>query len=255
MPAETRLFLCRSDNYGVLLHDPESKATAAIDAPEAAPIEAALKATGWKLTDILVTHHHADHTDGIRALKEKHKCRVVAPAAEASKIPAVDETVREGDKVTVGTLPANVIETPGHTLGHIAYWFHGDKLAFVGDTLFSIGCGRVIEGTPEQMWRSLTKLRDLPNDTEVYCGHEYTAANIKFARTIEPTNRALIAREVEAKEQLSRNEATIPVTIGEEKKANPFLRADVAEVAAGIGMAGKPAAEVFAEIRSRKNRF
>jgi hydroxyacylglutathione hydrolase len=174
-----------------LLHDPESGATASIDAPEVAPIEAALNATGWKLTDILVTHHHADHTDGILALKDKYKCRVVAPAAEASKIPGVDETVREGAKVKVGTLSANVIETPGHTLGHIAYWFHADKLAFVGDTLFSIGCGRVIEGTPQQMWHSLVKLRDLPNDTDVYCGHEYTAANIKFARTIEPNNKAL----------------------------------------------------------------
>ncbi|MET0874276.1 MAG: hydroxyacylglutathione hydrolase [Pseudolabrys sp.] len=255
MPAEIRLFRCRSDNYGVLLHDPESGATAAIDAPEAAPIEAALNASGWKLTDILVTHHHADHTDGIRALKEKYKCRVVAPAAEASKIPAVDETVREGDKVKVGALHANVIETPGHTLGHIAYWFHGEKVAFVGDTLFSIGCGRVIEGTPEQMWRSLVKLRDLPNDTEFYCGHEYTAANIKFARTIEPNNKALAAREVEANRQLAQNEATIPATIREEKQANPFLRADVPEVATGIGMAGKPAAEVFAEIRARKNKF
>ena len=255
MPAETRLFLCRSDNYGVLLHDPKSGATAAIDAPEAAPIEEALKATGWNLTDILVTHHHADHTDGIRALKEKYRCRVVAPAAEASKIPAVDETVREGSKVTVGTLPANVIETPGHTLGHIAYWFHADNLAFVGDTLFSIGCGRVIEGTPEQMWRSLLKLRDLPNDTEIYCGHEYTAANIKFARTVEPNNKALASREAEAKQQIGRSEPTIPTTIAEEKRANPFLRADVAEVAAAIGMTGKSATEVFTEIRARKNKF
>jgi hydroxyacylglutathione hydrolase len=255
MAADTRLFLCRSDNYGVLLHDPDSGATAAIDAPEAAPIEAALKATGWKLTDILVTHHHADHTDGIRALKEKYKCRVVAPAAEAAKIPAVDETVREGDKVQVGTLSANVIETPGHTAGHIAYWFHKDKLAFVGDTLFSIGCGRVIEGTPEQMWRSLLKLRDLPNDTEIYCGHEYTGANIKFARTIEPNNKTLAAREAQAKQQIAKSEPTIPTTIGEEKQANPFLRADIPEVAAGIGMSGKPAAQVFAEIRERKNRF
>lgn len=255
MPAEIRLFRCRSDNYGVLLHDPESGTTASIDAPEAAPIEAALKESGWKLTDILVTHHHADHTDGTRTLKDKYKCRVVAPAAEASKIPAVDETVREGDKVKIGTLSANVIETPGHTLGHIAYWFHGEKLAFVGDTLFSIGCGRVIEGTPDQMWRSLVKLRDLPNDTDIYCGHEYTAANIKFARTIEPNNKALAAREAEANRQLARNEPTIPVTIGEEKEANPFLRADLPEVAAGIGMAGKAATDVFAEIRARKNKF
>src|SRR5512146_2243614 len=213
MPAEIRLFRCRSDNYGVLLHDPQSGTTAAIDAPEAAPIEAALKASGWKLTDILVTHHHADHTDGIRTLKDKYKCRVVAPAAEASKIPAVDETVREGAKVKVGTLSANVIETPGHTLGHIAYWFHADKLAFVGDTLFSIGCGRVIEGTPAQMWASLKKLRDLPDDTEIYCGHEYTLSNIKFALTIEPDNSVLSAREAQARQQVQEGRPTIPVTI------------------------------------------
>lgn len=255
MPAETRLFLCLKDNYGVLLHDPASGATAAIDAPEAAPIEAALKATGWKLSDILVTHHHADHTDGIRALKEKYQCRVVAPAAEAAKIPAVDETVREGDRVTVGTLSGNVIETPGHTLGHIAYWFHADKIVFAGDTLFSIGCGRVIEGTPEMMWRSLVKLRDLPDDTAIYCGHEYTAANIKFARTIEPDNAVLAARDGQAKQQIAQGVPTIPTSIGDEKLANPFLRADLPDVAAGIGMAGKPAAQVFAEIRARKNKF
>ncbi len=255
MPAEIRLFRCRSDNYGVLLHDSASGATASIDAPEAAPIEAALKATGWKLTDILVTHHHADHTDGILALKDKYKCRVVAPAGESTRIPAVDQTVREGDTVKVGTLSANVIETPGHTFGHIAYWFHADALAFVGDTLFSIGCGRVIEGTAEMMWRSLTKLRDLPDDTKIFCGHEYSAANIKFARTIEPDNQALLAREAEAMQQIAKGEPTIPTTIGEEKRANPFLRADLPEVAALVGMAGQPAAQVFAEIRARKNRF
>jgi hydroxyacylglutathione hydrolase len=255
MPAEIRLFRCRSDNYGVLLHDPESGATASIDAPEAAPIEAALKATGWKLTDILVTHHHADHTDGILELKEKYKCRVVAPAAEAEKIPAVDLTVREGDKVSVGKLSANVIETPGHTSGHIAYWFHADKLAFVGDTLFSIGCGRVIEGTPGMMWRSLLKLRDLPNDTKIYCGHEYTAANIKFALTIDKDNPVLVARAAEVELQIAQGEPTIPVTIGDEKLANPFLRADVADLACDIGMAGKQPAQVFAEIRARKNKF
>ncbi len=255
MPAKTYLFKCLDDNFGVLLHDPDSGATASVDAPEAAPVEAALKATGWTLTDILVTHHHHDHVGGIEALKTKYKCRVVAPAKEAAKIPAVDETVREGDTVNVGTLAANVIETPGHTLGHIAYWFHKDKLAFVGDTLFAIGCGRVIEGNPEMMWSSLKKLRDLPNDTEIFCGHEYTIANIKFARTVEPTNPVLAAREVDAKKQIQEGQPTIPVTMGDEKLANPFLRADVPEVAAGIGMAGKPAAQVFAEIRARKNTF
>lgn len=255
MPAEIRLFRCLSDNYGVLMHDPDTGATASIDAPEAAPIEAMLKETGWKLTDILVTHHHADHTDGIMALKDKYKCRVVAPAAEAGKIPGVDETVKEGDRVKVGNLSGNVLETPGHTLGHIAYWFHGDKVAFVGDTLFSIGCGRVVEGTMDQMWDSLKKLRDLPDDTRVYLGHEYTLANIKFALTIEPNNAALKSRAAEAEKQIAGGHFTIPVTIGAEKKENPFLRADIAEVAAGIGMAGKPANEVFAEIRVRKNKF
>jgi hydroxyacylglutathione hydrolase len=255
MAAETRLFLCLKDNYGVLVHDPGSGATAAIDAPEAAPVEAALKATGWKLSDILVTHHHADHTDGIPELKARHKCRIVAPRGEAGKIPMVDETVREGDKVSVGGLTAGVIETPGHTLGHITYWFHADKLAFAGDTLFSIGCGRVSEGTPEMMWASLLKLRDLPGDTRVYCGHEYTLANIRFARTIEPDNAALAARAAEAARQIAVKQPTIPTTIDEEKAANPFLRADVPAVAAAVGLAGKPPAQVFAEVRARKNRF
>jgi hydroxyacylglutathione hydrolase len=255
MPAEIRLFRCRSDNYGVLLHDAATGATASIDAPEAAPIEAALQAAGWTLSDILVTHHHADHTDGITTLKEKYKCRVVAPAGEAAKIPAVDETVNEGDKVAIGKLTGSVIDTPGHTLGHIAYWFHAGKLAFVGDTLFSIGCGRVIEGTPAMMWDSLRKLRDLPDDTQIYCGHEYTMANIKFARTIEPNNAALAARAAEAAGQIAAKMPTLPVTIGAEKMENPFLRADIAGVAAGIGMAGKPAVDVFTEIRARKNKF
>ena len=255
MAAETHLFLCLKDNYGVLLHDPGSGATAAIDAPEAAPIEAALKSTGWRLTDILVTHHHGDHTAGISELKNRHRCRVVAPQQEAARIPLVDETVREGSRVSVGKLEANVLETPGHTAGHISYWFHADKLVFAGDTLFSIGCGRVIEGTPEMMWASLRKLRDLPGDTKVFCGHEYTLANIRFAQTIEPDNRALAARAEQAARQVAAGTPTIPTTIDEEKAANPFLRADVPAVAASVGLAGKPAAEVFAEVRARKNRF
>jgi hydroxyacylglutathione hydrolase len=255
MAAKTHLFLCLKDNYGVLLHDPASGATAAIDAPEAAPVEAALKFTGWRLSDILVTHHHGDHTAGIAELKARHHCRVVAPQQEAAKIPLVDETVREGAKVSVGKLEANVIETPGHTAGHIAYWFHAEKLLFAGDTLFSIGCGRVIEGTPEMMWDSLCKLRNLPGDTQIYCGHEYTLANIRFAQTIEPNNRALAARAAEAARQVGAGKPTIPTTIDQEKAANPFLRADVLAVAAAVGLAGKPAAQVFAEVRARKNKF
>jgi len=255
MPAETRLFKCLSDNFGVLLHDPDTGATATIDAPEAAPIEAALKETGWKLTDILVTHHHHDHTGGIEALKAKYKCRVVAPAKEANKIPGVDETVKEGDTVKVGALEGKVLETPGHTLGHIAYWFPKDHLAFVGDTLFSIGCGRVIEGTPPMMWNSLDKLRGLPDDTLVYCGHEYTAANVRFALSVDQKNAALKQRAAQVERQIAAGEPTVPTTIGDEKKANPFLRADAPDLAGGIGMTGKPAAEVFAEVRGRKDRF
>jgi hydroxyacylglutathione hydrolase len=147
-----------------------------------------------------------------------------------------------------------VLETPGHTAGHISYFFAADKLGFVGDTLFSIGCGRVIEGTPEMMWQSLLKLRGLPDDTRVYCGHEYTKANIRFAKTIEPANAALNARESEVDKLLAARKPTIPTTIGEEKAANPFLRADVSEVAKSVGLAGSPAWKVFAEIRERKNR-
>ena len=193
MPAETHLFPCLKDNYGVLLHDSSTGTTAAIDAPEAAAVEAALGERGWRLTDILVTHHHADHTGGIAELKKKHLCRVIAPRKEASKIPNIDVTVREGDVVTVGSLVGRVLETPGHTAGHISYVFDADKLVFAGDTLFSIGCGRVIEGNPEMMWQSLLKLRGLPDDTRIYCGHEYTQANIRFARTVEPNNKALAA--------------------------------------------------------------
>src|SRR5271154_5652110 len=255
MAAQTYLFPCLKDNFGVLLHDPESGATAAIDAPEAAAVEAALKKTGWRLTDILVTHHHADHTQGIGELKAHHKCRVVAPRNEAERIAHVDETVGEGDTVRVGALAGRVIETPGHTAGHISYFFPADKLAFVGDTLFSIGCGRVIEGNAEMMWNSLLKLRALPDDAQFYCGHEYTDANIRFAKTIEPNNKALAARADEVAKVLAAHKATIPATIGAEKAANPFLRADVAEVAKSVGLSGSPAWQVFAEIRERKNKF
>jgi hydroxyacylglutathione hydrolase len=255
MPAQTYLFPCLSDNFGVLLHDPESGATAAIDAPEAAAVEAALAKTGWRLTDILVTHHHGDHTAGIAELKAHHHCRVVAPRNAAARIAHVDEAVGEGDAVKVGALTGKVIETPGHTAGHVSYFFPADQLAFVGDTLFSIGCGRVIEGNPEMMWQSLLKLRALPDDTKFYCGHEYTQANVRFAKTIEPDNKSLATRADEVARLRAAGKPTIPATIGAEKSENPFLRADVPDVAKAVGLAGSPAWKVFAEIRERKNRF
>jgi hydroxyacylglutathione hydrolase len=188
-------------------------------------------------------------------LKRLHRCRVVAPRKEADKIPEVDATVAEGDTVKVGSLEARVIETPGHTLGQINYFFPTAKLLFAGDTLFSIGCGRVIEGTPEVMWQSLLKLRALPDDTRLYCGHEYTDANIRFAETIEPGNKALAARAAEVKRQLAAGAPTIPTLMGEEKRANVFLRADDPALAAAVGLAGKTAAQVFTEVRARKNKF
>ncbi|MGB3743143.1 MAG: hydroxyacylglutathione hydrolase [Xanthobacteraceae bacterium] len=255
MPAQTYLFGCLSDNFGVLLHDPETGATASIDAPEAGPVEAALEKTGWRLTDILVTHHHADHTAGIGELKAHHHCRVTAPRREAQRIAHVDATVAEGEAVKVGSLQGRVLDTPGHTAGHISFVFPADKLAFVGDTLFSIGCGRVIEGDPQMMWNSLLKLRDLSDDTRFYCGHEYTEANIRFAKSIEPNNKALAARAEEVAKLRAAGKPSIPATIGAEKAANPFLRADDSELAKSLGLAGQPAWKVFAEIRERKNRF
>lgn len=255
MSAEIRLIPCLKDNYAVLLHDPPTNATALIDAPDADPIFQALNDAGWRLTDILVTHHHADHTNGIGALKQRYNCRVVGPRKEAAKIPGVDVTVREGDFVSIGTLVGRILETPGHTSGHISYWFKSEKLLFVGDTLFSIGCGRVLEGTADLMWQSLAKLRGLPSDTEVYCGHEYTAANVHFALTIEPNNPPLRARAEEVLQLCTAGRPTIPTTIGVEKTANPFLRADLPDVAAAVGLEGSTAEKVFAKIRAMKDKF
>jgi hydroxyacylglutathione hydrolase len=254
MAAEIRLFPCLSDNFGYLIHDPATKATASIDAPEAGPIIKALEREGWTLTDILVTHHHADHVGGIAELKSKYKCRVVAPHDKGTAIALVDERVKEGSTVRVGNLTARVLETPGHTLDHISYVFGNERALFCADTLFSIGCGRVFEGTYPMMWDSLLKLRALPNDMRVYCGHEYTASNVKFALGIEPNNPALKARAGEVAKLRAANQPTVPTLIRDEKEANVFLRADVPSVAAAVGLAGKSPAEVFGEIRERKNK-
>jgi hydroxyacylglutathione hydrolase len=254
MTAEIRLFPCLSDNFGYLIHDPVTKATASIDAPEAGPIIKALQREGWTLTDILVTHHHADHVGGIAELKTKYNCRVVAPFDKGTAIPLADERVKNGDTVKIGNLAARVLETPGHTLDHVSYVFDADRALFCADTLFSIGCGRVFEGTYPMMWDSLLKLRALPNDMRVYCGHEYTASNVKFALSIEPNNPALKARAEEVTKLRAANQPTIPTLIRDEKEANTFLRADVPSVAAAVGLAGKSPAEVFGELRERKNK-
>src|ERR1700724_2356352 len=254
MAAEIRLFPCLSDNFGHLIHDPAPNATASIDAPEAGPIIRALEREGWTLTDILITHHHHDHVGGVAELKQKYNCRVVAPHDKSTKIANVDLRAANADVIKVGSLLARVLETPGHTLDHVSYVFDNEKALFAADTLFSIGCGRGVEGTYPMMWESLLKLRALPDDFKLYCGHEYTAANVKFALTIEPDNATLKARAEEVKRLRADSKPTIPTLLGEEKKANVFLRADEPSVAAGVRRKGRGAAEVFGEIRERKNK-
>ncbi|MFV0299161.1 MAG: hydroxyacylglutathione hydrolase [Hyphomicrobiaceae bacterium] len=245
---------CLSDNFGVLIHDASSNVTASIDAPEAEAVRKALADKGWKLTHVLVTHHHADHTQGIAELKAETGCTVIGPRNEAAKIPTLDSTVGEGDTVTFGSHRLQVLDTPGHTAGHISYVCPEQKAAFVGDTLFAIGCGRVIEGTPQMMWTSLSKLMKLPHDTMIYCGHEYTAANAAFALTIEPDNAALKARAEEVKHLRAAGKATLPTRLDHELETNPFLRPHIAAIRKQLGLEGAEDWQVFAEIRERKNR-
>src|SRR5579864_3107965 len=222
MAAIVRVFPCLTDNFGLLLHDPLTRATAAIDAPEAKPIMAALEREGWSLTDILITHHHADHVGGVAELKRRYKCRVVAPHDKSTKIADVDLRTKQGDVLKIGSLLARVLETPGHTLDHVSYVFDNEKALFAADTLFSIGCGRVFEGNHPMMWESLLKLRALPDDFKLYCGHEYTASNVKFALTVEPDNPALQARAAQVTKLRAAGEPTVPTLLGDEKRANVF---------------------------------
>src|ERR1700674_2925271 len=250
MAADIRLVSCLSDNYAVILHDPAGDATAVIDAPDAAPIERALDTAGWKLTHILVTHHHADHVQGIAALK-KRGAIVIGPRGEADKIPALDQAVGENGRVPLGSLAARVIETPGH----ISYWFEGERLLFAGDTLFALGCGRPFERPAPVLWESLKKLRALPDDTRLYCGHEYTLANGRFSVTVDPKNSALKERLAVIEAQRAKNEPPLLSTLKEERATNPFLRADDPAIAEAIGMKGADPAAVFTELRERKNSF
>lgn len=255
MAAEIRLIPCLKDNFGYLVHDTATGATASVDAPEAAPIREALKREGWTLTDILLTHHHADHVGGVAELKEAYGCRVVAPHDHGAPLPLADLRVAQGDVVKIGSLLARVLETPGHTLDHVVYVFDDDKAVFTGDTLFSLGCGRLFEGSYPMMWDSLLKLRALPDDMLMYCGHEYTAANARFALTVEPDNAVLQARAAEVGDLRSAGQPTIPARLGAEKAANVFLRADEPSVAAGVRLKGADAVTVFTELRERKNKF
>ncbi|MGO9008236.1 MAG: hydroxyacylglutathione hydrolase [Beijerinckiaceae bacterium] len=255
MTLEVRQFMCLSDNFGVLVHDGESGATAAIDAPETAPILAALAEKNWRLTDILITHHHFDHTQGIPALKAQFpQARIVGPAKEAEKIGGLDLAVQEGDLVQVGSLAALVIEVPGHTLGHVAYWFEEEDVLFAGDTLFAMGCGRGFEAPAHVLYHSLMKLAALPGETTIYCGHEYTLANARFALGVDPQNEILQDRAKEVAELRSAGRFTLPTSMSLELATNPFLRASEPELQASVGMPGGDPAAVFAALRERKNR-
>jgi hydroxyacylglutathione hydrolase len=256
MTTSVHQFLCLTDNYGVLVHDSKTGATASIDAPDAGPILAALDEKGWTLTDLLVTHHHDDHIQGAPELKARFPhLRMVGPAKDAARIPGLDTLVSEGDYVAVGSLEARVIETPGHTSGHIAYHFGEDDLAFVGDTLFSLGCGRAFEAPYAVLWGSLMKLAALPGETQVYCGHEYTEANARFALTIERDNPILKDRAERVAKLRAEKRSTLPTTIGLELASNPFMRAEEPTVKAAVGMPNADPAAVFAELRSRKDVF
>ena len=252
---EIHMFPCLADNYGYLLHDAESQVTATVDTPDAAEILAQLAARGWRLTHILNTHHHNDHAGGNLELKRRTGCTIVGPKADAARIPGIDHAVGEGDVVELGSHRATVHDTPGHTRGHIVYHFAAARAAFVGDTLFALGCGRLFEGTPGQMWGSLQKILIWPDDTRIYCAHEYTQSNARFALSVEPQNRSLQARAARVAELRAAGTPTVPSTLGEERATNPFLRPQSADLRATIGMLRGADVDVFAKTRALKDAF
>ena len=248
-------FMCRTDNFGILARDPVSGRTAVIDAPEERPIIEAIERTGWKPDTLLITHHHPDHVEANLTLKQRYGLEIVGPAAEASKIPGIDRTVVDGDSFAFGSEEMRVIATPGHTSGHVCYHFPKSKILFAADTLFALGCGRLMEEKPPVMYASLMKLVVLPLDTTVYCGHEYTQSNARFALTIDPDNSALKERAREIDRLRADGKPTLPTTLLAEMATNPFLRWGDAAIRKNLGMQAATDAEVFAEIRKRKDVF
>lgn len=251
MPLTVHQFPCLSDNYGYLVRDEATGLAACIDTPDAAAVLAQLKALGWRLALIMNTHWHPDHAGGNAEVQAATGAKIVGPA-EVRRIAPLDRELSGGETVELGETTFEVIEAGGHTLGHIAYYDAADRIAFVGDTLFALGCGRLFEGEPAQMWASLSRLAALPDETTVYCAHEYTAANARFALSVDddPTLKARAEQIFAARE---RGEPTVPTTIALEKATNPFLRAPL--LAARVGAADKPAHEAFAAVRAAKDNF
>lgn len=248
-------FICRKDNFGVLIHDEKSGMTAAIDAPESKAIHNALKRRNWTLHTIFVTHHHHDHVEALAELKQVYNAIVVGPAAEKNKIYHLDQTLQSDEKLLFGSQSLLALSTPGHTLGALSYYFPEKKLLFAGDTLFSLGCGRLFEGTAVQMLNSLKKLCKLPDETLLYCGHEYTKNNALFALTLDPHNQKLQQRAEEVLSLRAKNAMTLPVTLGQEKATNPFLRWNDPAIRKNLSMNDATDEEVFSEIRKRKDNF
>lgn len=246
---------CLRDNYGYLVRDPVTGAVASIDTPDADALDTALRERGWRLTHILNTHHHWDHAGGNAELVARWGCRVIGPRGEREDIPGIEVAVGDGDEVRVGEAVATVLDVPGHTRGHIAWWFREAGVAFVGDTLFSLGCGRLFEGPAAQMWASLGRIAALPADTRVYCAHEYTQSNGRFARSVDAENPALLTRLAEVDALRAAGTPTVPTTVGVELATNPFLRAASPAIRRALGMEAAADVEVFAELRRRKDTF
>ncbi|MCP3971362.1 MAG: hydroxyacylglutathione hydrolase [Rhodobacteraceae bacterium] len=255
MPLQIVTVPCLGDNYAFLVHSPETGETALVDAPEEFPISQALETRGWSLSHILITHHHGDHIDGLGALRAACGAQVIGAGADAHRLPKLDLAVGDGDSFDFAGQQVQVIDVPGHTIGHIAFYIAGAGAVFTGDSLMALGCGRVFEGTFDQMWASLSKLAALPPGTMVCSGHEYTAANARFAASIEPDNRDLQTRTAAIAKARADGTPTVPSMLAEELKTNPFLRAGLPGVKAILDMSDQPDAAVFAEIRTRKDNF
>jgi hydroxyacylglutathione hydrolase len=255
MPFDLVTIPCLTDNYAFLLHDPDSGATALIDVPEAAPIAAELDRRGWTLSEIWLTHHHDDHIQGVPALIKSHPARVLGAKADAHRLPPLDQALTPGEAFTFAGSGVQVFDVSGHTVGHVAFHVPDAGAVFTADSLMALGCGRLFEGTPAQMWESLKQFVSLPADTTVCSGHEYTAANAKFALTVDPENADLISRSREIAAARDDGLPTVPSTLSTELKTNPFLRPGDPAIRAQLGMENATDTDVFAEIRARKDRF
>lgn len=255
MPFDLITIPCLSDNYAYLLRDGETGEVAVIDVPDAAPIKAELAARGWTLTQVWLTHHHWDHVDGLSDLLADHPAQVVGAKADAQRLPPLDVAVSEGDQVKLGALTAEVFDVSGHTLNHIAFYVAAAQACFTADSLMALGCGRLFEGTPAQMWGSMQKLMALPPETTICSGHEYTASNAKFALTVDPGNSALISRSDEITAARAKGRPTVPSLLATELETNPFLRPADPGIRATLGMQTASDTEVFTEIRKRKDVF